>query len=106
MIYVIAIRIGDEERSLEAIDEWIRGNFQSWTHPIENLWVVEGPYVAEQIHTALAPMLGPRDRLLIIKAGTEAMWHGVSADAARWFADLFPGSLSERIPDETEGLTR
>jgi hypothetical protein len=104
MIYVIATHIADEARSGDAVDEWIRGNFDSWTHPIEHLWVVEGPYVADQIHSALAPLLAPGDRLVIVKAGTEAMWHGVSADAARWFADLFPGSLSERIPGETEGI--
>jgi hypothetical protein len=105
MIYVIATQLSDEARSLEAVDEWIRGNFESWTHPVANLWVVEGPYVADQIHTALAPLLAAGDRLVIIKAGTEAMWHGVSADAARWFADIFPGSLSERIPGKTEGIT-
>jgi hypothetical protein len=105
MIYVIATQLSDEGRGLEAVDEWIRGNFESWTHPVANLWVVEGPFVADQIHTALAPLLAPADRLVIVKAGTEAMWHGVSADAARWFADLFPGSLSERIAGKTEGIT-
>jgi hypothetical protein len=106
MIYVIATRLGDEARSGEAVDAWIRGNFASWTHPVDQLWVVEGALAADQIHTALAPLLAPDDRLVIIKAGTEAMWHGVSADAARWFADLFPGSLSERIPGKTEGIAR
>ena len=57
MIYVIATHIADEARSGDAVDEWIRGNFDSWTHPIEHLWVVEGPYVADQIHSALAPLL-------------------------------------------------
>ena len=104
MIYVIATQFTDEARSLEAVDEWIRGNFESWTHPMENFWVVEGPFVADQIHSAIAPLLAPGDRFVIIKAGTEAMWEGVSADAARWFADLFPGSLSERIPGKTEGV--
>jgi hypothetical protein len=104
MIYVIATQLGDRARSGDAVDEWIRGNFESWTHPVENLWVVEGALAADQIHTALAPMLAPSDRMVIIKAGSEAMWHGVSADAARWFADLFPGSWSERIPGKTEGL--
>lgn len=103
MIHVIATQLGDQARSGDAVDEWIRGNFDSWTHPIENFWVVEGPYVADQIHTALAPILAPGDRLVIIKTGTEAMWHGVSADAARWFADLFPASPLEEIPIPTEG---
>jgi len=104
MIYVIATQIGDQARSGDAVDEWIRGNFDSWTHPVENLWVVEGPYVADQIHTALVPLLAPGDRLVIIKTGTEAMWQGVSADAARWLADVFPASPLEHIPGETEEL--
>jgi hypothetical protein len=104
MIYVIATQFSDFERSADAVDEWIRGNFQSWTHPIENFWVVEGALAADQIHTALVPLLAPDDRLVIIKTGSEAMWHGVSADAARWFVDLFPASWSERIPGKTEGV--
>jgi hypothetical protein len=104
MIHVIATQFGDFDRSGDAVDEWIRGNFQSWTHPIENFWVVEGALAADQIHNALTPLLASDDRLVIIKTGTEAMWHGVSADAARWFVDLFPASPTERIPDETEGV--
>jgi hypothetical protein len=105
MIYVIATQLGDAARSGDAVDEWIRGNFDSWTHPVSGLWVVEGALAADQIHHAVTPLLAPGDRLIIVKAATEAMWHGVSADSARWFADLFPGSLSERIPGKTEGIT-
>ena len=104
MIYVVAMQAGDSARTFDAVDAWIRASFESWTNPIENVWVVEGPLVADQIHTALAPLLGPEDRLVIVKAGTEAMWEGISGESARWFADLFPGSLSERIPGKTEGL--
>jgi hypothetical protein len=106
MIYVIATELADPERNGAAIEGWIRSNFDSWTHPIENLWVVEGPLVADQIHTALEPHLTAEDRLVLIKTGTEAMWQGISATSAEWFADVFPGSLSERIPGKTEGLTR
>jgi hypothetical protein len=102
MIHVIATQLGDKERSGDALDEWIRGNFDSWTHPAENLWLVEGPYDSGQIHTALTALLAPGDRLVIVKAGTEAAWHGVSADAARWFADLFPASFDEPASEESE----
>ena len=104
MIYVIATQLSDPGRNDDAIDEWIRGNYASWTHPMANIWVVEGALAADQIHTALAPLLAAGDRMVVIKAGTEAMWHGVSADAARWFVDLFPASWSERIPGKTEGI--
>jgi len=104
MIYVIAMQVGDTGRTLDAVDGWIRASFESWTNPIENVWVVEGALVAEQIHTALAPLLGVGDRMIIVKGGTEAMWEGISEASARWFADVFPGSLSERIPGKSEGI--
>ena len=104
MIYVIATQLVDPGRNEDAIDEWIRGNYTSWTHPVANAWVVEGALAADQIHTALTPLLAPADRMIIVTGGSEAMWHGVSADAARWFADTFPASWSERIPGKTEGI--
>ena len=106
MIYVIAMQVGDTMRTLDAVDGWVRASFDSWTNPIENVWVVEGALVADQIHAALAPLLGKDDRLVVVKGGTEAMWEGVSEASARWFADVFPGSFSERIPGKTEGLQR
>jgi len=97
MIYVIATQLVDPARNEDAIDEWIRSNYASWTHPFANLWVVEGPLAADQIHTALAPLLAPADRMVLVKGGTEAMWDGVSDESARWFADVFPGSITERV---------
>ena|SRR5947209_20358086 len=105
MIYAISTELAAPERTEAAIGDWIRANYASWTHPIANFWVVEGPLVADQIYTALEPMLAPDDRLVIIKGGTEALWRGISDASARWLADVFPGSLSERIPGKTEGLT-
>lgn len=48
--------------------------------------------------------LTPRDRLLIIKAATEALWQGIAGDAAQWLAENFPGSITERVAGKTEGL--
>jgi hypothetical protein len=104
MMYVITAQLASPSRNEEVIDSWIRSQFASWTNPLPAVWVVEGAIAAEQILNALAPSLSPDDRLLIIKAATEAVWHGVSDDSARWLADNFPGSITERVAGETEGL--
>jgi hypothetical protein len=103
MIYVIAYDSPDPARA-DAVDRWVRSNIESWTHPMRGIWLVDAPLVAEQIDTALAPLIGPSDRLIIAKGGTEAMWRGISEDAAQWISLYFPGSLSERIPGKTEGI--
>jgi hypothetical protein len=100
MIYVITAQSGSPSSDDRAIGDWIRGNFDSWTEPVAGTWIVEGALAAEQIENALAPLLASGDRLLIIKAGTEAVWRGVSAEAARWLAANFPGSITNRIPGE------
>jgi hypothetical protein len=104
MLYVIAVDGGSGGRNLDRVDAWIRDTYASWTRPFPGLWLVEGPLVADQIHTALSPLFGPEDRLLIVKGAMEAMWQGVSPSTAEWLADNFPGSLSERIPGKTEAL--
>ena len=40
MIYVVAMQAGDSARTFDAVDAWIRASFESWTNPIENVWVV------------------------------------------------------------------
>jgi hypothetical protein len=104
MLYVIAVDIVSGDRKLDPVDAWVRDNYESWTRPFPGLWLVEGPLVADQIHTALSPLFGPEDRVIIVKGAMEAMWQGVSPSAAEWLADNFPGSLSERIPRKTEAL--
>jgi hypothetical protein len=105
MLYVIAVDDASAGRKADRVDAWVRSNYESWTHPFPGLWLVEGPLVAEQIETALAPIFGPEDRYLIVKAALEAVWNGVSATSAEWLSDNFPGSLSERIPGKTEALS-
>lgn len=52
------------------------------------------------------PLLVRDDRLIIVKAATEAIWQGLAPPDARWMADSFPGSITERIPDAEEGTSR
>jgi hypothetical protein len=104
MIYVIALQLKDPAHNEEEIEGWIRSSYENWTHPVENIWIVDGPLAADQIFSALHPLLGRGDRMVIVKGALEAMWHGVSPESARWFADFFPGSWSERIPGKTEGI--
>ena len=106
MIYVITAHLDAPSRNERAIDDWIRGHFESWTNPLPGTWIVEGPLAAEQIDRALAPLLDAGGRLLIVKAATEAIWHGVSAEAGRWLEGNFPGSITNRIPGEGDVLDR
>lgn len=106
MLYVIAADRQGLPPDGDPVQSWIADHFESWTRPLEGVWIVEGALVADQIHTGLAPLLERDQRLVIVKAGTEAVWEGVSDSAARWLADQFPGSWSERIPGKTEGLGR
>jgi len=104
MIYAIVLDTSGPGGSAGAVGDWIRRNFGDFIHPSPSCWVVAGPLVADQLHTALPLLIGPAERLVIVKAASEAMWHGIDEDEARWLAAHFPGSLSERIPGETEGL--
>lgn len=104
MIYVISF---DAARATmaRAIENWLRSNYDNYANPVPGTWIVDGPLVADQIHSGLRPLLEESDRLLIIKSGMEAMWHGIANEDAEWIAANFPASLSERIPGKTEGVT-
>jgi hypothetical protein len=105
MIYVIGCDLAAPERNEGAIGEWLESSFRYSRSPLPRFWIVEGALAAEQIRNGLAPLLGPHDRLVIVKGATEAIWHGVPEADARWLAEHFPGSITERIPGVSEGLT-
>lgn len=98
MIYAIAFDLTAPERNEARIDEWIARSFGDRAHVLPRLWVVNGPMAGEEIRTALAPLLGARDRMVIIKAATEALSHGLDDDAKSWLSSSFPGSITERMP--------
>jgi hypothetical protein len=102
MIYVVAGEFTAAERAAP-VEEWLHEHFPRWAEPLPHLWIVDGPLAAEQIMTGLKPLFGRGDRLVIVKAGTEAIWQGLAPDDARWLAASFPGSVTERIPSEREG---
>jgi hypothetical protein len=102
MIHVVAAEFAARERAAP-VGEWLRGHFPRWAEPAPNLWIVDGPLAAEQIMNALQPLCRRGDRLVIVKAGTEAIWQGLAPEDARWMAESFPGSVTERIPSAQEG---
>jgi hypothetical protein len=102
MIHVVTAEFAAGERAAP-VGDWLRAHFPRFAEPMPNLWIVDGPLAAEQIMNALKPLCRRGDRLMIVKAGTEAIWHGLAPDDARWLAESFPGSVTERIPSEQEG---
>jgi len=104
MLYLICLDMPRSTGADERIAGWIRQSYDNRARPMPGVWLVDGALAAEQIHTALRPLLGPSDRLLIVKGATEAIWHGLDEVHARWMATNFPGSLTERIPGKSEGL--
>jgi hypothetical protein len=106
MIHVIALDADAAEQVATRIDRWVRQQFSSWTEPMPRLWIVDGPIAGDQIYNGISPFVAAGDRLLIVKAGVEALWHGVSPEVAEWLAANFPGSITERIPSPTEGTAK
>src|SRR5579885_1404826 len=103
MIYVIAAELSAPERVEGRIADWLSDHSTRWCEPLPRLWIFEGALAAEQIANALDPLLEAEDRLVVVKAATEAVWRGLAKEHARWMAENFPGSITERIPDAAEG---
>ncbi|MDB5409060.1 MAG: hypothetical protein JWL84_3972 [Rhodospirillales bacterium] len=97
MIHVISFDAAKTAMS-ERIGDWIRRYYDSYANPIPGTWIVDGPLMADQIYAGVRPLLHLSDRVLIIKAGMEAIWHGVSEEDAEWLAANFPGSPAEPLP--------
>ncbi|HWE75335.1 MAG TPA: hypothetical protein VG328_19400 [Stellaceae bacterium] len=47
------------------------------------------------IRTGLEPLLGARDRLVVIKNAHEARSRGLTEDSGHWLEEHFPDSLTE-----------
>lgn len=106
MIYVIAADLAAPERTRRPLIEWLDRHLDRRAEILPQVYIVEGALAAEQIMNSIEPLLEADDRLVIVKAATEALWRGISPENARWMADSFPGSLTDRIPDEAEGVER
>ncbi len=102
MIYVVAAEFAAPELSAARVADWLGEQFTRWVEPVPNLWIVEGAIGAEQILNGLNPLLRRGDRIVIIKAATEAVWRGIAAEHASWMVDQFPGSITGRIPDAAD----
>lgn len=104
MIYLVCLDAPDPQRSGERVHAWLSERLPAVLHPLLQFWIIEGAIAAEQILTALTPLLAERDRLLVVKGATEAVWRGLPTEMARAVAERFPGSITERIPGKTEGI--
>jgi hypothetical protein len=104
MIYVIAADLAAPERTRRPLIDWLDRNLDRRAEILPQIYIVEGALAAEQIMNAIEPLLEADDRLVIVKAATEAIWRGLTPENARWMADNFPGSITDRIPDEAEGV--
>jgi hypothetical protein len=98
VIYVIALDLESPESRSAAVGDWMQRYFPNHRQIMPQLWIGEGALAADQIRTGLDPLLGENDRLVVIKAAREAVTRGFSEDEARWVAESFPDSLTERIP--------
>ena len=105
MIYTISFDLAAPERNEAAIAKWLERTFPYRREPLPHFWIVEGALAAEQIRNGLEPLLGPQDRLVVVKSATEAIWHGLPEADALWIAEHFPGSITDRIPGISDGLT-
>lgn len=102
MIHVVAAEFAVPELGAARVADWLGEQYTRWIEPVPNLWIVDGPLAAEQILEGLNPLLRRGDRVVIVKAGTEAVWRGLSPEQASWMAEQFPAS-PESIPDSAEG---
>jgi hypothetical protein len=98
MLYAIGLDLADPEENCARIEQWLAGNFGHQVRVLPQLWIAEGSLAAEQIRTGIEPLLGPDDRLVVIKTAREAVTRGLPEAVARWVREAFPDSLTERIP--------
>jgi len=96
MLYTIAIETGSDA-SISPIERWLaqREYFPDCIRALSNLWIVESTLAAEQIRNGIEPLLGERDRLVIIKNGHEARSRGLPGECVGWIEEHFPDSLTE-----------
>jgi hypothetical protein len=95
VIYLVAAHSPTPERCATEIRGWIGKTFKLWVEPLPQLWVLDGPLDADQILVGLEPTLKPADRVVIIKAGTDARWLRLEPTTALWMAHAFPNAITE-----------
>jgi hypothetical protein len=98
MMYVLALELERPFANSEAIEHWVEENSVDRFELLPRLWLVEAALGAAQIRTGLGPLLGPKDRLVVIKTAHEAVARGLPEAAAQWLARTFPDSMTERVP--------
>lgn len=98
MIYVVGIELVSSESKMAAIESWLSENSRSHVRVLPQLWIIETTIAADQIRTGLDVLLNGPDRLIIVKAGHEAVTRELPDPVKDWVTRNFPDSLTERIP--------
>ena len=52
-------------------------------------WVVVAAESADEIRDGIISVIGPTEKLLVARAGTEAAWHGFNALDSEWLLNTF-----------------
>jgi hypothetical protein len=96
MLYTIAIETSSDT-SIVPIERWLAQPeyFPDRIRALSNLWIVESTLAAEQIRNGIEPLLGGRDRLVVIKNAHEVRSRGLSGESGHWLEEHFPDSLTE-----------
>ena len=97
MMYAIAVEV-NSETSISPVERWLAQNFPDRIRVLPHLWIVEGALAGEQIRTAIEPLLGANDRLVVTKTAREALSHGLPGESVGWLKEHFPDSMTNRIP--------
>jgi hypothetical protein len=103
MIYLICLDTTERDNPAARIDEWVRRSYDTHLQPLPGCWIVSGPLAAEQIHTALTPLLGDADRLLIVKAASEAIWQASTIRPPRGWSTISRAAFRSASPARPKG---
>ena len=70
--YIVTLEVADDAMRQKAHEKL---KTYRWYCPVhQNCWAIVSDQGATQIRDSLTPLLGPKDRLFVVRSGTEAAW--------------------------------
>ena len=58
--------------------------FDSWAHPLNNVWLIKTYFTREQVIQYLRNYLGPKDKILIMKVNYEWISLNLTNEVINW----------------------